>query len=59
MERKHLIPGPPIGVDLYNQTTTGNVSKPLTSSATDSDHVPCVLIKVRKENDSESLGCAK
>ena len=33
-----------IGVDLYNQTTSVGVAKSLTSSATDSDHIPCVLI---------------
>lgn len=33
-----------VGVDLYNQTVTGAVSKSLTSAATDSDHVPCVLV---------------
>lgn len=33
-----------IGVDLYNQTLTGGVSKTLNNRATDSDHVPCVLI---------------
>lgn len=33
-----------IGVDLYNQTTTGSVSKTLNCAATDADHVPCVLV---------------
>lgn len=33
-----------IGVDLYNQATTGGVSKTLNSVRSDSDHVPCVLI---------------
>lgn len=28
------------GVDLYNQAETGDVSKPLNSAATDSDHIP-------------------
>jgi len=32
------------GFDAYNQTSTGDVSKPLTHSATDSDHIPCVAI---------------
>ena len=32
-----------IGVDIYNQTTTGNLSKSLNSAASDADHVPCVL----------------
>lgn len=31
-----------MGIDLYNQSVTGNVSKTLNSIATDSDHVPCV-----------------
>ena len=30
------------GLDLYNQTATGNVSKTLNSIRSDSDHVPCV-----------------
>lgn len=33
-----------IGIDLYNQTMTGGVSKTLNNRATDADHVPCVLI---------------
>ena len=32
-----------IGFDGYNQSVTGNVSKAITSAATDSDHVPLVL----------------
>ncbi len=32
------------GLDCYNQSSTGDVSKPLTNSATDSDHIPCVAI---------------
>ena len=32
-----------IGFDGYNQSATGNVSKAITSAATDSDHVPLVL----------------
>ena len=31
------------GVDIYNGTTTGKVSKTITSAATDSDHIPCIL----------------
>lgn len=31
------------GVDLYNQQTTGNVSKTLTAVVSDADHVPCVI----------------
>ena len=33
-----------IGIDLYNQTLTGGVSKTLNAIKSDSDHVPCVLI---------------
>ena len=33
-----------IGVDLYNQSITGGVAKTLSNKATDSDHIPCVLI---------------
>ena len=33
-----------IGVDLYNQTTTGGVAKTLSNRATDADHVPCVIV---------------
>ena len=32
----------PIAFDAYNQALTGEVSKPLTASATDSDHTPIV-----------------
>ena len=31
-----------VGVDAYNQATTGDKSKSLNSAATDSDHIPCV-----------------
>ena len=31
-----------VGVDMYNQSLTGDQSKPLTAIATDSDHVPCL-----------------
>jgi len=40
------------GIDLYNQTMTGNTSKTLNSVRSDSDHVPCVLIL----NPSDSQG---
>lgn len=33
-----------VGVDLYNQTTTGGVSKTLNSIRSDADHVPVVLV---------------
>lgn len=35
------------GVDIYNGTTTGKVSKTITSAATDSDHIPCVCYDAR------------
>ena len=41
-----------IGVDLYNQTMTGGVSKTLNNRATDSDHVPCVLVVENHPADS-------
>ena len=31
------------GVDFYNYSITGSASKTLTVSATDSDHIPCIL----------------
>ena len=31
------------GVDLYNQSLTGEQSKCMTNKATDSDHIPCVI----------------
>ena len=32
-----------VGFDAYNQSLTGDVAKPLTNSATDSDHIPLVI----------------
>lgn len=34
-----------VGCDLYNQTTTGSVSKTLNAIKSDSDHVPCVCFE--------------
>ena len=31
-----------VGVDTYNQSQTGEVSKTMSNKATDSDHIPCV-----------------
>lgn len=31
------------GLDCYNQTVTGDKAKALTNSATDADHIPCVV----------------
>ena len=36
-------PSEAVGVDLYNQVLTGYVSKSMTASASDADHVPCVI----------------
>lgn len=33
-----------MGIDLYNQCTTGEVAKTLNAIKSDADHVPCVLI---------------
>ena len=33
-----------VGIDCYNQALTGDVAKSLTNRATDSDHVPCVVM---------------
>ena len=41
------------GVDIYNGTTTGKVSKTLNSAATDSDHVPCVCYDARGNGDGK------
>ena len=43
------IPMVVIGIDVYNQCTTGDVSKSLSSAATDADHIPCVMIEVGNE----------
>ncbi len=42
-----------IGVDVYNQTLTGEKAKTLNSAATDADHVPCVAYTMK-----ERAGCA-
>ena len=33
-----------LGLDLYNQCITGEVAKTLNAIASDSDHIPCVLV---------------
>ena len=33
-----------VGVDLYSLALTGGVSKTLNSAATDSDHIPCIMV---------------
>ena len=42
------------GVDCYNQTTTGDKSKALTSAATDSDHIPCIVMDRASYNQGEN-----
>lgn len=34
-----------IGIDLYNQCTTGGVAKTLNSIKSDADHIPCVMVR--------------
>lgn len=41
-----------VGIDLYNQCTTGGVSKTLNAIKCDSDHVPCVLVYESHNQDS-------
>lgn len=42
-----------VGIDIYNATTTGKVSKTLNSAATDSDHIPCVCYDARGNGDGK------
>ena len=42
------------GLDCYNQQMTGNKSKALTNSATDSDHIPCVVMDRSAFNQGEN-----
>lgn len=43
-----------IGIDFYNQTMTGEISKCMNSIRSDSDHTPCVLVEV--EDGSNTSG---
>ena len=43
-----------VGVDLYNQTTTGMVSKTLNSVRSDADHTPVVCIQDSTENKKQN-----
>ena len=36
----------PVGIDIYNQTLTGDKAKTLTSAKSDADHIPCVVYSV-------------
>lgn len=45
-----------IGIDGYNQKITGEVSKTVTCAASDSDHIPLVIVycKIRSEDENEN-----
>ena len=46
------------GVDLYNQTVTGDVAKTLNSISSDADHVPCVVQqRAMFWNGDDVVGC--
>ena len=42
------------GMDAYNQSLTGDKAKSLTSRATDSDHIPCVVMDRSAYNQGEN-----
>ena len=42
------------GLDCYNQCTTGDKAKSLTNRATDSDHIPCVVMDRSAYNQGEN-----
>ena len=42
------------GLDVYNQTITGDKAKSLTSVATDSDHIPCIVMDRASYNQGEN-----
>lgn len=41
-----------VGLDFYNQCTTGDVAKTITVKS-DSDHIPCILIREGKVNETD------
>jgi DNA (cytosine-5)-methyltransferase 1 len=45
---------PAVGVDVYNQTLTGDKAKTLNSAASDADHIPCTIYPL--ENHHVSIG---
>lgn len=45
-----------VGVDFYNQTTTGGVAKTLNAIRGDADHVPVVLIFYEQEERETDSG---
>ena len=50
----HCLPVVVEGVDCYNQALTGDVAKSLTNKATDSDHIPCVVMDRSAFNQGEN-----
>ena len=42
------------GLDVYNQSITGDKAKSLTSVATDSDHIPCIVMDRASYNQGEN-----
>lgn len=40
-----------VGIDFYNQCTTGSVSMSIRATKGDTDHIPCVLIGNEDKND--------
>ena len=46
-----------IGIDLYNQCMTGEVSKTINSIRSDADHVPCVMILNDQGGDVMNVSC--
>ena len=45
-----------IGVDVYNMTTTGGVTMTISGAASDSHHIPTVIIRKEVANDERSIG---
>ena len=50
----YLVPERVVGVDAYNQALTGDKAKTLTNRATDSDHIPCVVMDRSAYNQGEN-----
>lgn len=44
-----------IGIDAYNQSVTGGVTKALTNIATDCDHIPLVLIVEKDDERADGI----
>lgn len=43
------------GVDVYNMTTTGGVTMTISGAASDSHHIPTVIIRRNDEQERERL----